>query len=513
MYQTFTFNQPVAMEAQLPTPTRLMSVLGSIEAQGHLTNYTGQFGPSSEPVLSFDISHSHTCACCGGADARIDKVAAADSVATNAIFAADIPGDTTTTVTIAPGGSVTSELETTGDTDWIAITLTAGQSINIALNGSGANPVSDTYLRLRDASGNLIAENDDGGPGLNSALRFTATTDGTYYIEVDSYNNNKIGEYTLTVDEVEPIREFTYDEIAVQLTQGYWGGSARSWDVGADGSLTVDVSSLPTDVQALARAALGSWTDATGIQFVEVTSGAEITFQDTESGAFARSSSSGGTIISSTVNVSTTWIGNYGTDLNSYSYQTYIHEIGHALGLGHGGNYNGSASYSTDALYLNDAWSTTIMSYFDQSENTFFSNQGFSRVYVVTPMAGDIAAVEALYGLSATTRTGNTIYGFDSNSDRAVHDADQYVSVGYTIVDSGGNDYLNYDEFTQDQLINLNPETFKNIGGQVGNVVIGRGTAIENAIGGSGNDTIVGNGLDNYLGGNDGDDTSKGWLP
>ena len=510
MYQAFTFNQSVAMEAQLPTPMRLMNVLGQMEGGNFLANYAGQFTPASDAGLGFDISHSHTCACCGGANARFEKVEAADTVTTNTIFAADIPGDTTTTVTIAPGGSVTSELETTGDTDWIAITLTAGQTIEISLFGSGASPVSDTYLRVRGADGHVIDEDDDGGAGYNSALRFTATADGTYYIEVDSYANNKIGEYTLTVTEPEPIREFTYDEIGAQLSHGYWGGSPHSFDVGSDGSLTVNITSLPSDAQALARAALLSWTDVTGIQFVEVSSGAEITFQDTASGAYANSSWSGTTTISSTVNVSANWLANYGTAINSYSYQTYIHEIGHALGLGHGGNYNGSASYVSDALYVNDAWSTTIMSYFDQSENTFFSDQDFTRVYVITPMAGDIAAMQTLYGLSTTTRTGDTTYGFGSNSNRAIHDADQYVSVGYTIVDSGGHDRLNYSGFTQDQVINLNPETFMNIGGQIGNVVIGRGTDIEDAIGGSGNDTITGNLLENYINGNAGDDTIFG---
>jgi hypothetical protein len=37
--------------------------------------------------------------------------------------------------------------------------------------------------------------------------------------------------------------------------------------------------------------------------------------------------------------------------IDSYSFQTYVHEIGHALGLGHGGPYNGSASYGLDNLY------------------------------------------------------------------------------------------------------------------------------------------------------------------
>jgi serralysin len=470
------------------------------------------FALSSEAASIFEIAHSQACSCssCCGSD---EKAAGPAPGSDEPIFVeGDIAGDTSTTATITVGGSLTSELETVGDTDWVAITLTAGQTIDISLFGSGTNPVGDTYLRVRDSSGNILAINDD-ADGLNSGLTFTATGAGTYYIEVDSYLSSYTGEYTLTVDEgvpPEPLDVYTYDEIAVQLTQTYWGGSARSWDVGSDGSITVNITELSADGQFLARAALDTWTDVTGIQFVEVGSGAEITFQDTQSGAYASSSVSGGTIISSTVNVSLDWIDSYGANLNSYSFQSYIHEIGHALGLGHGGNYNGSAGYPNDASYANDSWATTIMSYFSQYENTYFADQGFDYNFVLTPMAGDIAAVEALYGLSGSTRLGNTVYGFNSTSNRDIHDATQFVSIAYTIVDSGGNDTLDYSGFSQDQVINLNPETFMNIGGETGNVVIGRGTVIENAFGGSGADTIDGNQANNGIQGNGGNDTVNG---
>jgi len=115
-----------------------------------------------------------------------------------------IPGDISTTVTIGVGGSLTSELDSAGDRDWIAVTLQAGRTYSISLSGSGANAVSDTYLRLMNAAGIQVAFDDDGGAGTNSLLVFTATTTGTYYINAGAYDDALTGEYTVEVNAVKP---------------------------------------------------------------------------------------------------------------------------------------------------------------------------------------------------------------------------------------------------------------------------------------------------------------------
>ena len=59
----------------------------------------------------------------------------------------------------------------------------------------------DTLLKVNDASGKKLAEDDDGGEDLNSRLSFTAPNSATYQIVVTSYEGNEKGFYQLTIEE------------------------------------------------------------------------------------------------------------------------------------------------------------------------------------------------------------------------------------------------------------------------------------------------------------------------
>lgn len=185
---------------------------------------------------------------------------------------------------------------------------------------------------------------------------------------------------------------------------------------------------------------------------------------------------------------------------------TLVHELGHAMGLRHAGNYNGSFDKS-QVSHHEDSRSHTVMSY--RGERTGHTHHG--GFWPSAPQLDDISALQSKYGAQYETRTDDTTYGFNSNADRdflgVKHESDKRVAA---IWDGGGNDTLDFSGYRQDQQISLTAGTFSDVGGLKGNVSIAYGTTIENAIGGYGNDLLVGNEVGNILMGGDGDDRLYG---
>lgn len=325
-----------------------------------------------------------------------------------------------------------------------------------------------------------------------------------------------------------PAPIFTLDQIADQLTDGYWiskGETPAKFALNATRTLTYNVNGLSTAERAIAVAALEAWTEVTGIKFVATTAtNAKLMFDNNDpDGAYAYSYSdvTGSTLTQSFINIPRDWAP---LDLNSYMLQTYMHEIGHALGLGHAGNYNGEAVYGENNLFDNDSWLTTVMSYFDQEQNTLSETDSFA--WTATVMPADIIAIQSLYGVSGVTNGGNSVYGYGSNiggylqkllnqwTGYIPRTADGYWGdpIAFTIYDSNGIDTINFSNFSANQEITLLELSYSDIGGLIDNVTIARGVVIENATSGAGNDTLTGNDVGNVLRANAGNDVLTGNL-
>jgi serralysin len=222
-------------------------------------------------------------------------------------------------------------------------------------------------------------------------------------------------------------------------------------------------------------------------------------------------------------------------DVGTSQYFTFLHELGHVLGLKH--------PFESPTLPSYDDTRYTVMSYTVPYAVVITGagggyNVNWTPVNAITPQVLDIAAVQHTYGANPSYNNGDNTYTFT-----------QDALTTQSIYDTGGTDTLDLGNFTRENIVDLRPGSYSSIGhwtqaqqqayyaaltgasvstiadyynnpayepasGMAGhyyewtdNLGIAFGTTIENVIGGSGNDTITGNDAANILylqkGGND----------
>lgn len=202
-------------------------------------------------------------------------------------------------------------------------------------------------------------------------------------------------------------------------------------------------------------------------------------------------------------------------------FDTYVHEIGHALGLNHMGDYNGSDSQGPSSRQ--DSSLYTVMSYYGPGNSLDGEGQvawadwvGSDGVQYVpqTPMVNDVMAIQSLYG-AGEARPGDTIYGFGSNIDglgARLYNFSNNTHPILCIYDSAGVDTLNFSGWSSDSQLDLRsgPGSFSSCNDMTSNIEIARGVLIENGVTGVGNDRLTGNEIANMLQGGAGNDSLNG---
>ena len=342
-------------------------------------------------------------------------------------------------------------------------------------------------------------------------------------------------------------------------TGAFYGGAAYKDGEAAPGAFIA----FNAAQQAAARYALGLVAQYTGLSFTEITE----TASTHATLRFAQTSDSD--VPSAYANfpgvtgyAGDVWFGTNGPQpfyttpaIGNWGQATMMHEIGHALGLKHGHqdyetydltnfggvNYfegllpDGSGRDGTRALEAavnGQSWS--LMTYDLAPGFTAFGAEGFNQPQ--TYQLFDIAALQFMYGANYNYQSGNSTYTFSTTTgEMFINGVGQGVPTANiilrTVWDGNGNDTFDLSNYSTNLDVDLNPGAFstfdaaqladhnaRNGGGAPaeGNIALARlvngdlRSIIENAIGGSGNDSLPGNDANNTLTGNGGNDTLHG---
>lgn len=228
-------------------------------------------------------------------------------------------------------------IEFAKDVDIYKFTVTAGQHVGFDIDTSGNG--LDSYVKILNASGTVLASNDDGSAsaesssGTDSYLEYTFNTAGTYYIAVSSAQNtnydiaNGTGDTSGTTGAYTLIAQTVPNSIGFQIT------------------LTFD--GLTASQQAIFQQAANRWAEIILGDLPDVTVGGE-TIDDVKISASARFIDGVGRILGQAAPTglrSDTYLPYQGfmqfdsADMASMEssgqlYPVILHEMGHVLGIG-----------------------------------------------------------------------------------------------------------------------------------------------------------------------------------
>lgn len=341
------------------------------------------------------------------------------------IEADDAPSSVATSYVLGIGQSAQGVSTSVADEDWYRVNLTAGQVYTFAVIGSGSSPVQDTYLYLKNAAGIDLVSNDDGGPNTSSLISYRALTTGSYYLDVASnwsasgqYESAQYSisasvgaspnfDYSMGAGAIDSYTSWLAETSPTVVTYGFRDrvSSLSNFDLSFN-----SFSRLSTAQKNAVHLALTLWSDVANIQFEQVnvsgyTNNATILIANyadaldfagayaTYPGSTASSSSAGDVWLNTAGGISTVAAG-----IGTYTFETILHELGHAIGLSHPGDYSFTAgtifSYEGSAQFLQDSKQYSVMSYFEATN----TGSNIPDYQISTPLMFDILALQNIYG-------------------------------------------------------------------------------------------------------------------
>ena len=440
-------------------------------------------------------------------------------------FSQELSADVQTIAELEAGERVTSQLEAGSDTDWFRIELTTGQRYQFDLTADGAvGRLSDPLLRLYQ-NGQVVASNDDDGPGLDPRIIFVAPTSGTYYLEAAS-PEAQTGRYLLTTINLSQPTAFAAPPSLTDAID--WGTSVGTNTINVyfaeQGEAFAGHTSFgwTDDEIGQAMAAFAEFEAVTNLTFNRVSSPDQAEFklviaapifftgtmfapgEENEGvGIFSRSALNSGD----------------GLVKGGFGFHILLHEFSHGLGLAHPHDTGGSSSilsgvdqsFGDYGDYDLNQGVYTILSYNAgyRAETGHEPNRDFGVTGTPSPI--DLAVLQSRYGARADSNSGATQYELPSINA---------VGTSYSAIwDTSGMDWLVHNG-SADATLDLRAATLEleeggggyvsRVDGIFGGFTIANSVVIESARGGDGNDKINGNDIDNELQGRAGSDEIYG---
>jgi serralysin len=339
----------------------------------------------------------------------------------------------------------------------------------------------------------------------------------TYALTGDAYIDGVLGGSKWAVNEF----TFSFPTSASFYGAGY-----------GNGETTDNFGSLNAAQQAAARATFDGFSSVANVTFTEITETStqhadlRLAMSDAPSTAWAYFPSTAAEGGDAWFNKSSGYYSN--PVKGNYAYTTFLHEMGHALGLEH----------AHEAYVMpsdRDSMEYTVMSYrsyVGASLGGGYTNEKYG--YAQSLMMYDVAALQHMYGADYTTNSGNTSYSWSpTTGEMRINGVGQGAPganrIFLTVWDGGGTDTYDFANYATDLKVDLRPGEWTTTSsaqlaklhydgskvaiGNIANALLhnndGR-SLIENAKGGSGNDAITGNSANNTFWGNAGNDTLIG---